>query len=42
MVAFIAGGSDSIPSRIIYTVVGLAAIWCITLLFQSRDSRSHS
>ncbi|MEG0321167.1 MAG: DUF378 domain-containing protein [Oscillospiraceae bacterium] len=42
LVAFIAGGSDSIPSRIIYTVVGLAAIWCITLLFQSRDSRSHS
>ncbi|MEG0442195.1 MAG: DUF378 domain-containing protein [Oscillospiraceae bacterium] len=42
LVAFIAGGSDSIPSRVIYTVVGLAAIWCITLLFQPRDSRSHS
>lgn len=27
------GGQMSILSRIIYTIVGLAGIWCITLLF---------
>ena len=31
------GGQDSMVSRIIYTLVGLAAIWCISLLF--RDTR---
>ncbi len=36
LVAFIGGGSTSAISRIIYTLVGLAAVWCISLLF--RDS----
>lgn len=31
------GGQMSILSRIIYTIVGLAGIWCITLLF-SHDT----
>ncbi|MBQ9166585.1 MAG: DUF378 domain-containing protein [Oscillospiraceae bacterium] len=39
LVAFLFGGSASLLSRIIYTVVGLAAIWCISLLF--RDSDGH-
>ena len=26
-------------SRIIYAVVGVAALWCISLLFRERDSR---
>ena len=37
LVAWICGGSGSLLSRIIYTVVGLAAIWCISLLFRDRD-----
>lgn len=37
LVAWICGGQTGIISRIIYIVVGLAAIWCISLLF--RDSR---
>ena len=37
LVAFICGGQSGIVSRIIYILVGLAAIWCITLLF--RDTR---
>lgn len=37
LVAFIGGGQTGIFSRIIYILVGLAAIWCVTLLF--RDSR---
>ena len=36
IVAWIFGGQDSVISRIIYTVVGLAAIWCISLLFKER------
>ena len=37
LVAWIAGGPDSLISRIIYTVVGLAGIWCVSLLFRTRD-----
>ncbi|MGN1124192.1 MAG: DUF378 domain-containing protein [Eubacterium sp.] len=36
LVAWICGGQDSIFSRIIYSIVGLAAIWCISLLFSNR------
>ena len=34
LVAWICGGSGSLLARIIYTVVALAGIWCITLLFR--------
>jgi len=34
LVAWLFGGQGSVISRIIYTVVGLAGIWCITLLFR--------
>ena len=37
LVAWISGGADSLIARIIYTVVALAGIWCITFLFR-RDS----
>lgn len=37
LVAFACGGSASMISRIIYTLVGLAAIWCISLLFRGHD-----
>ena len=36
LVAWICGGQSSIISRVIYTVVALAAIWCISLLFSER------
>lgn len=35
VVAWIFGGQDSIGARIIYTVVALAGIWCISVLFRS-------
>ena len=39
LVAWIFGGQASAISRIIYEVVGLAGLWCITLLFRiNRDS----
>ena len=38
LVAFAFGGSDSAISRGVYTLVGLAAVWCISLLFRDRDT----
>lgn len=38
LVAFLFGGSGSLLSRIVYTLVGLGAIWCISLLFRDTDS----
>lgn len=37
IVAWICGGQTGIVSRIIYTLVALSAVWCITLLFRDRD-----
>ncbi len=37
IVAWICGGQGALLSRIIYTVVALAGVWCISLLFRSRD-----
>ncbi len=36
-VAFLFGGANSAMSRVVYTLVGLAAIWCISLLFRESD-----
>ena len=36
IVAWICGGQTAPVSRVIYTLVGLAALWCISLLFK-RD-----
>lgn len=33
IVAWICGGQDAVVARIIFTLVGIAAIWCISLLF---------
>lgn len=38
LVAWIGGGQDSLVARIIYTLVGLAAVWCISLLFRETDA----
>lgn len=37
LVAWIFGGQTGIVSRIVYVLVGLSAIWCVSLLF--RDTR---
>lgn len=38
IVAWICGGQTGIISRIIYVVVGLAALWCISLLFRDTTA----
>lgn len=37
LVAWIFGGQSAIVSRIIYTIIALAGIWCISLLFKDRS-----
>lgn len=41
LVAFLFGGQGSWLARIIYVVVGLAALWCLTLLFRPEEQRSR-
>ena len=36
VVAWICGGQSGVVSRIIYTIIGLAAIWCFGLLFRKE------
>ncbi len=40
LVAWLFGGQDAVFSRIIYTLVGLAGLWCITVLFRRIRSIS--
>ena len=37
-VAWISGGAGTLLARIIYTVVALAGVWCISLIFRSEDA----
>lgn len=37
VVAWIFGGTESVGARIVYTLVALAGIWCISLLFRSHE-----
>ena len=37
LVAFACGGAGSMISRIVYTLVGLSALWCVTLFFRNRE-----
>lgn len=36
LVAWLFGGSGSLFSRLVYTVVALAGIWCISFLFRKN------
>ncbi|MBQ4100892.1 MAG: DUF378 domain-containing protein [Oscillospiraceae bacterium] len=36
-VAWLFGGTDALISRIVYTLVALAGLWCISLLFKADD-----
>ena len=42
IVAWAFGGQAAAVSRIIYTLVALAGIWCISLLFRERDEIAES
>lgn len=36
LVAWLFGGQGAVISRIIYTVIALAGLWCISLLFRRK------
>jgi len=36
-VAWLCGGQTAVISRIIYAVVGVAGLWCVSLLFRDRE-----
>ena len=36
LVAYLFGGQAAVVSRIVYTIVGAAGLWCISLLFGAR------
>ena len=42
LVAWICGGQDSVFARIIYSLVGLSAIWCISLLFSNKSVEEYN
>lgn len=42
LVAFAFGGSGSAISRVIYTLVGLSALWCISLLFRNTEATEEN
>ena len=42
IVAWIFGGQDAGFSRVIYTLVALAGIWCISLLFRTNEDYAVS
>ena len=40
LVAYICGGQTATISRVVYTIVGIAALWCISLLFRERHNET--
>ena len=39
LVAWICGGATTVLARIIYVIVALAGLWCISLLFHTDEKR---
>ena len=43
LVAFACGGSGSMISRVVYALIGLCAVWYVSLLFRDRGtSQAHA
>ena len=42
LVAAIFGGQGALISRIIYTIVGIAGLWTVTLLFRDKEAITGS
>ena len=41
LVAWLFGGQDAIISHIVYTLVGLAGLWCASFLFRKSRCGIH-
>ena len=42
LVAWICGGSTTVVARIIYTLVAIAGVFCISMLFRRNDEITES
>lgn len=42
LVAWLFGGAGALLSRIVYIVIAISAVWCISLLFRERNELGHS
>jgi hypothetical protein len=42
LVAWLFGGAGALLSRIIYIVIAISAVWCISLLFREKNELGHS
>ena len=43
LIAWLFGGTGAVISRVLYILVALAAVWCISLLFREDSTvNSHS
>ena len=42
LVAWIFGGQAAILSRVIYTLVAISALWCISLLFRDTSETAQT
>ena len=42
IVAALFGGANAGVARVIYTLIGLSALWCISLLFRERDTMTDT
>lgn len=42
LVAWIAGGPATLIARIIYVIVAIAGIWCVSLLFREDEDESYN
>ena len=38
LVAWLFGGQGAVLSRIVYTLVGAAGLWCVSMLFPQRST----
>lgn len=41
LVGWLFGGSDSVVSRIVYIIIAISAIWCISLFFKKDSVLEH-
>lgn len=39
LVAFLFGGQAALIARVLYTVIGAAGVWSISMLFASREEK---
>ena len=42
LVAFLFGGQAALISRVLYTIIGAAGVWSISMLFTSREARMEN